>query len=185
MVAISSDMVPLGTKAFDFKLKDVVSGQTKTLKDLQSNVGTVIVFIRKECPYVEHILQPLLNLAEEYLPKGISFIAINSNDPAMYPADTAEEMKKFAETHAFPFPYLDDPTQVAAKGFGAACTPDFFVFDRDLNCVYRGQFDDSRPENNLPVTGKHLKEALDALLSHKKVPENQSPSYGCRIKWRE
>lgn len=185
MVAIESNMVPLGTKAFDFKLKDVTSDQSKTLKDVHSDKGTVVVFIRNECPYVEHILEKLISLAKEYMHKGISFVAINSNDPKMYPDDTAEEMKKFAEKHAFPFPYLDDPTQVAAKGFGAACTPDFFVFDKDLNCVYRGQFDDSRPENDLPVTGKHLKEALDALLSNKKVSSEQSPSYGCRIKWRE
>lgn len=185
MVAISSNMIPLKTKAFDFKLNDVISGQPKTLKDIHSEVGTVIVFIRNRCPYVEHILEKLIELARDYMPRGVSFAAINSNVPEMYPDDTAEEMKKFAQKHHFPFPYLDDPTQVAAKGFGACCTPDFFVFDKNLECVYRGQFDDSRPENNLPVTGKNLRESLECLLSNKKVPTDQQPSYGCRIKWRE
>ncbi|MCB1072694.1 MAG: thioredoxin family protein [Chlamydiia bacterium] len=185
MVAISSNMIPLGSDAYDFKLMDVITGKFKTLKDIQSDIGTVVMFIRNRCPYVEHILKSLIELAKEYLPKGISFVAINSNDPEMYPDDTPEEMKKFAQKFDFPFPYLDDPTQVAARGFGAVCTPDFFVFDKDLKCVYRGQFDDSRPENDHQVTGKNLKEALDCLLANKKMTTEQHPSYGCRIKWRE
>lgn len=185
MVKRESNMVPLGTKAFDFKLNDVTSNQSKTLEDFRSDVGTVVIFIRNRCPYVEPILPKLIALSKEYIPKGITFVAINSNVPEMYPDDTEEKMKVFAKKHHFPFPYLDDSTQVAAKGFGAACTPDFFVFDKDLNIVYRGQFDDSRPENDLPVTGKDLKNALDALLTSKKVPKKQSPSCGCRIKWRE
>jgi peroxiredoxin len=185
MVDKSSNMIPLGTKAFDFNLKDVITNSSKTLKDIHAEIGTVIVFIRNKCPYVEHLLEKLIDLAKEYLPKKISFVAINSNAPEMYPDDTAEEMKKFAKKHSFPFPYLDDPTQVAAKGFGAACTPDFFLFDKDLKCVYRGQFDPSRPDNDHPVTGENLREALDALLANKKVPQKQFPSHGCRIKWRE
>ncbi|MCB1106725.1 MAG: thioredoxin family protein [Chlamydiia bacterium] len=184
MVKIASQMIPLGTKAFDFQLKDVTSNQTKTLKETSFDKGLVVVFIRNKCPYVEPILGQLIALAKEYQPKGIAFIAINSNDPTLYPDDTTEEMKAFAEKHHFPFPYLDDGEQVAAKGFGAVCTPDFFLFDQGLNCIYRGQFDDSRPENNLPVTGKDLKEALDCLLAKKKVPDSQLPSHGCRIKWR-
>ncbi len=185
MVAISSNMIPLGSNAYDFKLMDATSNQHKTLKEIQSDKGTVVLFIRNRCPYVEHILEKLIELAREYIPKGISFVAINSNVPEMYPDDTLEEMEKFAKNHDFPFPYLDDPTQVAAKGFGAACTPDFFVFDKDMKCVYRGQFDDSRPENDHQVTGKSLREALDALLGNKKVATEQHPSYGCRIKWQD
>lgn len=185
MVAITAKKTPLGTKAFDFKLQDVTSNQPKTLKEIHSDVGTVVIFIRNKCPFVDHILETFIAIASEYLSKGISFVAINSNDPAMYPDDTAEEMKKFAETHHFPFPYLDDPTQVAAKGFDASCTPDLFVFDKDLHSVYHGQFDAARPDNDIPVTGKDLKNALDALLNNKKVEGDQTPSYGCRIKWRE
>ncbi|QVL56894.1 MAG: thioredoxin family protein [Simkaniaceae bacterium] len=185
MVAKPSNMIPLGTKAYNFKLLDVTSDEFTTLKEIQSDIGTVIMFIRNHCPYVEHIVERILDLARDYIPKGISFVAINSNDPKMYPDDTLEEMKKFSEKHDFPFPYLDDPTQEAAKGFGAACTPDFFVFDKDLKCVYRGQFDESRPDNNHPTTGENLAEALDCLLSNKKVPIDQHPSVGCRIKWRE
>lgn len=185
MVAISSKMIPLGSKAYDFKLKDVVSGKDITLKECRSDNGTVVIFIRNRCPYVDHILQKLIDVAKEYIPKGISFVAINSNDPQMYPDDTSDEMKKISQKFKLPFPYLDDPTQIAAKGFGAVCTPDFFVFDKDLKCVYRGQFDESRPENNIPTTGTNLKEALECLLSNAKVASDQHPSYGCRIKWKE
>ena len=178
-------MIPLGRIASDFKLINVSIDEFMTLKEIQSDIGTVIMFIRNHCLYVEHILEKLFDLARHYIPKGISFVAINSNDPKMYPEDTHEEMKKLSKKLDFPFPYLSDVTQEIAWSYGAACTPDFFVFNKGLECVYRGQFDDSRPGNNRPITGKNLGEALDCLLSNKEVPFEQKPSVGCRIKWSE
>lgn len=185
MVARPSSMIPLGSKASDFKLMNVTTDKPVTLQEIQSDIGTVLIFIRNHCPYVEHIMEKLVDLASDYISKGISFVAINSNDPEMYPEDVPEEMKKLSKKFNFPFPYLSDSTQEAAKSCGAACTPDFFVFDKELKCVYRGQFDGSRPDNNIPVTGKNLIETLDCLLLNKEISADQEPSIGCRIKWRE
>ncbi|MCB1115850.1 MAG: thioredoxin family protein [Chlamydiia bacterium] len=185
MTLTPSKMMPLGTKAPHFKLIDVVSDELVSLKEEQSDIATVVMFICNHCPYVKYILDPLLSLARSYIQKEISFVAISANDPITHPEDGPEEMQKLAEEKHFPFPYLFDETQEVARAYGATCTPDFFVFDSGLRCVYRGQFDDARPGNDRPVTGKDLSRALDALLRGKEVFSDQSPSIGCNIKWRE
>ncbi len=180
-----SKMIPLGTKAPDFVLPDVVSGKTASLEELKSPIATVIMFICNHCPYVKHINEALVKVANEYIPKGVSFIAINSNDVEAYPEDSPENMKIVAKKLGYPFPYLFDETQEVAKAYDAACTPDIFVFDKDLKLVYRGQFDDSRPSLEVEPTGKDLRAALDALLNGEKPSENQIPSVGCNIKWKK
>ena len=154
------------------------------MKDLKSDKGTVVMFICNHCPYVIHVRQGLVKVAQEYSAKGISFIAINSNDVENYPEDSPANMKKQALKYQYPFPYLFDETQNVAQAYKAACTPDFYVFDKNLKCVYRGRMDDSRPESGIPVTGKDLRGALDNLLSGKPIDPNQVPSMGCNIKWK-
>ncbi len=186
MAATASVMVPLGTPAPDFTLPDVISGERRSLGQLKGEKGTVVMFICNHCPYVKHILEKLVEVAKAYIPKGIAFIAINANDPDQYPEDSPENMKHVAERLGFPFPYLFDETQEVAKAYQAVCTPDFFVYDPQLRLVYRGQFDDARPGNAIPVTGKDLRAALDALLEGRTIPEaEQKPSLGCNIKWRQ
>jgi thiol-disulfide isomerase/thioredoxin len=180
MALTPSQNIPLGTKAVDFKLLDTNSNQMKTLQDLKSDTATVILFICNHCPFVKHIQQSLIELERVYMPKGISFVAINANDSEAYPDDRPEKMKEAG----YPFPYLFDATQEVAKAYQAACTPDIYVFDKSLQCVYHGQFDDSRPGNDLPVTGADLKKALDCLLSGHPVNPTQKPSIGCNIKWK-
>jgi thiol-disulfide isomerase/thioredoxin len=177
-------MIPLGTIAPDFALPDTVSGRTLTLKELRSDRATVIMFICNHCPYVKHILPRLVAVAAEYGSKGVSFIAISSNDAAQYPDDSPEEMKKLAQELRFSFPYLYDESQEVARAYSAACTPDFYLFDSALRCVYRGQFDASRPNSEIPVTGGDLTHALDTLLSGAPVSVDQRPSLGCNIKWK-
>lgn len=184
MTRTQSSMIPLGTKAPEFKLIDVSTDQSVTLKEMRSGSGTVVMFVCNHCPYVKHIQQTILDVARLYLSKGIAFIAINSNDPIAYPEDSPEEMKTLAEALDFPFPYLFDETQEVARSYGATCTPDFFVFNGHLECVYRGQFDQARPGNHEPVTGKDLAKALDCLLENKEIPSDQQPSMGCNIKYR-
>jgi len=179
-----SKMVNLGTRAPDFELVDVVSGEKRSLKSLKSEKATVVMFICNHCPFVRHILKELVNVAEEYKKQGVSFIGISANDPIEYPEDAPGPMKQLAETFGFSFPYLFDETQEIAKAYEAACTPDLFIYDGSLKCVYRGQFDDARPSNGLPVTGSDLKAALDAILGGLPVPQPQKPSLGCNIKWR-
>lgn len=185
MARTLSNMIKLGTKAPDFNLYDTASGTTKTLGELKSDVATVIMFTCNHCPFVKHINVGLVKLANDYIPKGISFVAISSNDAVNYPEDSPEKMKELAEDVGYPFPYLYDETQNAAKSYEAACTPDFFIFDKDLKLVYRGQMDDSRPDNGIPVTGKDIRAALDAILSGCDISEDQTPSIGCSIKWKE
>ncbi|WP_044747744.1 thioredoxin family protein [Bacillus alveayuensis] len=185
MPAVESNMFPLGKKAPSFELVNAVDGKTVRLGDIKSDIATVIMFICNHCPFVKHVQEELVRLANDYQPKGISFIAINSNDVEKYPDDSPENMKKVAEELGYPFPYLFDETQEVAKAYQAACTPDFYIFDGELKCVYRGQLDDSRPNNGKPVTGESLRAALDALLHNEPVPENQKPSIGCSIKWKE
>jgi len=144
----------------------------------------VVVFICNHCPYVIHIINELVKTGKDYIPQGVSFIMINSNDVKNYPADSPEKMIEFATEYDFPFPYLFDENQEVAKAYDAACTPDFNVFDGSMKCVYRGQFDDSRPSNGKPVTGSDLRKTLDLLLSGKTIPEKQTPSVGCNIKWK-
>ncbi|MCK5719361.1 MAG: thioredoxin family protein [Thiomargarita sp.] len=177
-----SNMMPLGTKAPDFSLLNTVTDQTANLNELKSDVATVIMFICNHCPYVKNMQAQLVQLAKDYQPKNVAFIAINSNDVANYPDDSPENMKKVAQ--AYTFPYLYDETQEVAKAYQAACTPDFYIFDKDLTCLYRGQLDDSRPQNNEPVTGKDIRAALDAILAGKAVNSTQKPSIGCNIKWK-
>ena len=180
-----SNMIPLGSKAPDFDLTDVVSGQKVSLASLKGTQATVIMFICNHCPYVKHINPELIRLAGSYTNKGVSFIAISSNDVVAEPDDSPENMKKVAETLKYPFPYLFDETQALAKAYDAACTPDFFVFDKNLQLAYRGQLDDSRPSNNVPLSGNDIRLALDALLSESKVSPRQRPSIGCNIKWKK
>lgn len=185
MPAVESTMFPLGKQAPSFALVNAIDGNVVRLEDIQSDVATVIMFICNHCPFVKHVQHELVRLANDYQPKGVAFVAINSNDVEKYPDDSPENMKKVAEELGYPFPYLFDETQEVAKAYQAACTPDFYVFDRERKCVYRGQLDDSRPGNNLPVTGASIRAALDALLSGNPVPELQKPSIGCSIKWKE
>lgn len=184
-MATESMMLDLGTKAPAFRLPDTVTGDLLGLYEIKSETATVIMFICNHCPYVQHIQHELVSLAREYISKGVSFIAISSNDISAYPEDAPEKMKETAQSLGYPFPYLYDETQEAAKSFKAACTPDIYVFDKDLLLVYRGQFDDSRPGNNKPVTGRDLRRALDAILSGSPVPAEQIPSIGCSIKWKK
>lgn len=185
MAATPSTMIPLGTIAPDFKLPDVISDQMKSLSDLKSDKATLIMFICNHCPFVKHVQSELVQLAQDYQSKGVSVIAISSNDAESYPDDSPEKMKAVARKWQYPFPYLYDESQSVAKAYSAACTPDLFLFDAELKLVYRGQLDDSRPGNQIPVTGKDLRAALDALLAGNPVDPNQKPSIGCNIKWKE
>lgn len=184
MVLTSSEMMPLGTKAPAFSLPDSISGKDLSLNELKSDIATVVMFICNHCPYVKHIQAPLSELAHEYTARGIAFIGINSNDIDNYPEDSPEKMREVAGEFGNPFPYLFDASQETAKDYRAACTPDFYIFDHDLKLVYRGQLDDSRPGNGIPVTGKDIRAALDNILDGKAVDANQKPSIGCNIKWK-
>ena len=184
MAATPSTMMPLGTIAPSFKLPDTISGKSLSLSDLKGEKATLVMFICNHCPYVLYINEELVSIAEEYQPKGVSFIAISSNDVINYPQDHPELMKIQAERVGYTFPYLYDESQDVAKAYNAACTPDIFLFDENLKCVYRGQLDRSRPNNNIPVSGKDLRNALQALLSGLEISEEQIPSIGCNIKWK-
>jgi thiol-disulfide isomerase/thioredoxin len=184
MAVTPSNMLPLGTQAPAFTLLDTLSGKPLSLDELKSDKATVVMFICNHCPYVKYIQQQLVSMTNHYQKKNISFIAISSNDVDKYPADNPEEMHREAETYHYSFPYLYDETQEIAKAYRAACTPDFYIFDKDLKCVYRGRFDDATPGNKNPVTGRDLSNALDNILADKPVDQNQHPSMGCNIKWR-
>lgn len=177
-------MIPLKTSAPLFELPDVVSGDIKSLSELRGNTATVVAFICNHCPFVKHINPALIQLSLDYQSRGISFVAISSNDAVQYPDDGPQAMKTTALNLGYPFPYLYDETQEVAKAYQAACTPDFFVFDNELKLVYRGQLDDSRPGNEIPVTGKDMRDALDCLIAGKPVADFQKPSIGCNIKWK-
>ncbi|MBX2968995.1 MAG: thioredoxin family protein [Cyclobacteriaceae bacterium] len=185
MAATPSTMVSLGTPAPAFTLTDVVSGEPISIPHHSGKTATVIMFICNHCPYVKHINQALVKLANDYQHHGITFIAISSNDATKYPEDGPEKMREMARYLKCPFPYLYDETQEVARAFDAACTPDFFVYNSNLKLAYRGQFDDSRSGNNIPVTGHDLRQALDSLVSGKPVPEQQKASIGCNIKWKQ
>lgn len=179
-----STMLPLGTKAPDFSLIDTVSGELMQLKELKGSKGTVVMFICNHCPFVLHINEELVRIANDYRVTGFHFIAISSNDVEKYPQDSPEKMKQHADEQNYPFPYLYDATQEVTKAYDAACTPDLYLFDTSLKLVYRGQLDDSRPGNGIPSTGRSLREAMDAILGNKQVPALQKPSIGCNIKWK-
>ncbi|EKD54075.1 MAG: anti-oxidant AhpCTSA family protein [uncultured bacterium] len=185
MALTPSSMLPLGTKAPSFNLLNTITGKNISLEETRSDIATVIMFICNHCPYVKHIQTVLVNIAKKYQAKEISFIAINSNDVEHYPDDSPDNMRKNAETYGYTFPYLFDETQTVAKAYHAACTPDFYVFDHHLACVYRGRFDDSTPSNGIPVTGNDLSKALDAILAEKTIKSDQKPSMGCNIKWKK
>lgn len=185
MALTPSTMLPLGTPAPNFNLPDSISGKMLTLNELKSDHGTVIMFICNHCPYVKHIQTQMVNIANQYQKKGFRFVAINSNDVESYPDDSPENMLKEAKAHHYSFPYLFDETQAVAKLYQAACTPDLYLFDNKLRCVYRGRFDDSTPGNTIPVTGKDLVAAMDALLENSEIHLDQKPSVGCNIKWKK
>ena len=184
MALTPSSMMPLGTKAPFFDLKDVVSGKTYTPETLKKGKGLVIMFICKHCPYVIHVQDELARIARHYSAQAIGFAAISSNDVIKYPDDSPENMAEQAKNADFDFPYLFDETQGVAKAYQAECTPDLYVFDAGLRCVYRGRLDESRPGNDVPVTGRDLRAALDAVLAGHEVPAEQYPSMGCNIKWK-
>ena len=184
MANTASNMIPLQTKAPGFDLIDTISGKMMSLKELQGDWGTVVFFICNHCPFVIHLNNELVKIANKYSLKGISFIAISSNDIEKYPQDGPELMQRNAAQNNFPFPYLFDETQEVAKAYDAACTPDTYVFDEDLSLVYRGQIDDSRPGNGVLVSGKDLRTALDDLLEGNAISAIQKPSIGCGIKWK-
>lgn len=184
MAQTPSNMLPLGTRAPDFALPDTVSGRNLSRDQLRGARGTVVLFICNHCPFVKHINAGLVGAARDYKPKGIAFVAISSNDVANHPDDSPDMMKVVAEQLGYPFPYLYDASQDVAKAYQAACTPDLYLFDANLACVYRGQFDDARPGNSQPVTGKDLRAAMDALLGGQPVDPAQKPSVGCNIKWK-
>jgi peroxiredoxin len=177
-------MLALGTKAPQFNLPDTVSGRQISLDSYKSDRATVVMFLCNHCPYVKHVNSELVRLANDYIPEGVKFIAVSSNDVEQYPEDAPDKMKATAETLGYPFPYLFDETQEVARAYDAACTPDFYIFDGDLELVYRGQLDDSRPGNDVPVTGKDLRAALDAILAGNSPDPLQKPSMGCSIKWK-
>ncbi len=185
MARTETKPIELGFEAPDFTLPDPVSGGERSLADVKGEKGTVVFFICNHCPYVKHVQPELVRVARDYQPRGIGFVAINSNDVANYPDDSPERMKEVAEEWNYPFPYLFDETQEVARAYDAACTPDISVFDASLTCVYRGQLDDSRPRNDEPLNGKDLRAVLDALLEGLEVPKEQKPSVGCNIKWKE
>lgn len=184
MANTPSNMIPLGTTAPYFELPDTVSNLNFTLNTLKGSLGTVIMFICNHCPFVIHVNPEIVSLAHRYSKNGIKFIAISSNDAINYPQDGPDKMKVHAKTAKYPFPYLYDENQTVAKAYAAACTPDFYLFDADLKLTYRGQLDNSRPGNDIPVTGADLKHALTCLIDNKENTHSQKPSIGCNIKWK-
>lgn len=184
MALTPSNMIPLGTPAPGFTLPDTVTGNSFSLQDLKGEKATVVMFLSNHCPYVKHVNSELVRMGNEYQPKGVKFIAISSNDVVSHPDDAPDKMKETAQQLGYPFPYLYDESQQVAKAYDAACTPDFYIFDKDLKLVYRGQLDDSRPSNQVPLTGKDMRAALDNILSGKEVSPYQRPGIGCNIKWR-
>ena len=183
MARTPSTMLPLGTVAPDFKLMNV-DGREVALADFAGKPALLVMFMCNHCPFVVHVADELARLGSEYMGRGVAVVGINSNDTATHPADSPERMVTEAEERGYAFPYLFDETQEVAKAYRAACTPDFFLFDQDRKLVYRGQLDDSRPGSGVPVTGKDLRAALDAVLAGKKLADEQRASLGCNIKWK-
>jgi peroxiredoxin len=183
MVLTPSTMLPLGTQAPDFSLVNV-DGRTVSLADFEGKPALLVIFMCNHCPYVKHVADQLAAFTSEYIANGVGVVGISSNDVPNYPADSPEQMVAEAEARGYQFPYLYDETQDVAKAYRAACTPDFYVFDADQRLVYRGQFDGSRPDSGIPVTGDDLRAALDAVLAGNKPIDDQRPSIGCNIKWK-
>lgn len=185
MTLVASTMLAHGTEAPDFALPNVVSGETVSLKSSAGERGLLVMFICRHCPYVKHVEGELARIGRDYADSGVGIVAISSNEIGGYPEDAPDKLKAQTEELGFVFPYCYDETQETARAFTASCTPDFFLFDADLKLVYRGQLDDSRPGNGLPVDGLDLREALDALLAgDEPTRREQKPSIGCNIKWK-
>ncbi len=184
MALTESTMLPLGTLAPEFSLLDTVSGSHLSFDDVKGERGTLLFFICNHCPYVIHVNDELVRLAADYTERGIGVAAISSNDVGKYPIDSPDNMTAFAARSGYTFPYLYDETQDVARGYDAACTPDFYVFDAAGKLAYRGRLDDSRPNNGTPLTGEDLRAALDAVLAGEEPVERQYPSMGCGIKWK-
>ena len=184
MARTPSNMISLGSKAPDFNLLDVTSDSNLSLYDSKGSVGTVIMFICNHCPYVKHVNSTISRLAKDHNGDEIRFIAISSNDVINYPDDSPEKMKINALENDFNFPYLYDETQDVAKAYDAACTPDFYLYDDNLKLVYRGQLDDSRPGNDIPLNGKDIREVFESIINSRSITINQKPSIGCNIKWK-
>lgn len=184
MAFTESTMLPLGTRAPGFELLDTVTGEMVSLEELQSDQATVIMFLCNHCPYVIHVNPEIVRLTKEYQPQGVAFVGISSNDVTRYPADGPDKMKEQARMVGYTFPYLYDETQDVARAYDAACTPDFYVFDGEMKLVYRGRLDDSRPNSGTPLTGRDLRQAIDAVLAGTAVSQEQYPSGGCNIKWK-
>jgi peroxiredoxin len=184
MATESLQSIPLGTEAPHFSLPDVVSGQTVSLSSLTPSQALLVMFICRHCPYVVHVREEILRIARDYKPKGVSFVAICSNDASAYPDDAPDKLREMAIAHHFPFSLLYDESQEVAQTYGAQCTPDFFLYDALQRLAYHGRLDDSTPGNGLPVTGRELRNALDAVMAGSKPDPAQKPSIGCSIKWK-
>ncbi len=184
MALTPSTMLPLGTKAPDFSLPDVVSGTTISLSTFAEQRALLVMFICRHCPYVVHVREELARLGHDYAGQNIRIVAISANDTAAYPDDAPDQLKAMADELGFTFPFCYDESQETAKAYTAACTPDFFLFDNDRALVYRGQLDASRPKNGKPLNGKDLRAAIDAVLAGTPVSTTQQPSIGCNIKWK-
>ncbi|HVC97171.1 MAG TPA: thioredoxin family protein [Pirellulales bacterium] len=184
MARTPSTMLPLGTAAPDFQLRDAVSQKQVALADFAGKPALLVIFMCNHCPFVKHVAAGLAALAKDYQPRGVAVVGINANDVVAHPDDAPDKMRDEARARDYTFPYLHDESQAVAKAYHAACTPDFFLFDGKRKLVYRGQLDSSRPDNGIPVTGRDLRAALDAVLAGQSVPAEQKPSIGCNIKWR-
>jgi peroxiredoxin len=184
MARTESTMLELGTIAPEFALTDAITGKTVRRDDFTGKDALLVMFICAHCPYVKHIEKTLGTMGADYAEKPLAIVAISSNDVTTHPADSPEGMKAQAQANGFAFPYLYDETQSIAHAYNAACTPDFFLFNRDFRLVYRGQYDASRPGSGIPVTGEDLRKAIDAVLAGRAVTEDQKPSLGCNIKWK-
>jgi len=184
MALTESTMLELGTTAPDFALTDVVTGKTVRRDDFRGKDGLLVMFICTHCPFVKHVQASLAQLGRDYATKPLAIVAICANDAVTYPEDSPEGLKAQAQTQGFVFPYLYDESQSVAHAYSAACTPDFFLFDKNFRLAYRGQYDASRPKNDIPVTGADLRAAIDLVLAGKPVSADQKPSIGCNIKWK-
>lgn len=184
MVAVPSTMLQLGTEAPDFSLPEPATGRTVTRSDFDGAPALLVMVLSNHCPFVKHIADELADFARQYGERGMAIVGVMANDVENYPADSPAKMAEEVETRGYTFPYLYDESQEVAKAYRAACTPDFFLFDADRKLVYRGQFDDSRPSLQTPVTGRDLRAACDAVLEGRPIPSDQAPSLGCNVKWK-
>ncbi|MBI3323436.1 MAG: thioredoxin family protein [Candidatus Omnitrophica bacterium] len=185
MVLTPSRMLALGTPAPDFRLPDVVSGESVTLDSFAGRKALLVMFICRHCPYVQHVKEELARIGRDYVPRGVGIVAVSANDAANYPDDSPEKLREMARELGFNFPFCHDESQETAKEYSAACTPDLFLFDGKRRLAYRGQLDDSRPGNGKPPNGRDLRSALDAVLAGQPAPADQKPSIGCNIKWKQ